>query len=53
MVEFKQEIDDKVAENSTRNFVFPRPLGEQIRLNTDDNNMDNSYRGDDFNQYTN
>ena len=43
LIEFKQEIDEKVEENDTRNFVFPRPLGEDIRLNTEDNKMDVSH----------
>ena len=43
LIEFKQEIDEKVEENDTRNFVFPRPLGENIRLNTESNKMDVSH----------
>jgi predicted P-loop ATPase/GTPase len=40
LIEFKQEIDEKVEQNATRHFVFPRPFGEAIRLNTESNRMD-------------
>jgi hypothetical protein len=41
LIEFKIEIDDKVAENDTRHYVFPR--GEQVRMNTESNKMDISH----------
>ena len=37
------EIDEKVEQNDTRNFVFPRPVGTNIRLNTESNKMDVSH----------
>lgn len=40
LVEFKVEIDEKVQQNSTRNFTFPRPGGEKIYMNTDSNVID-------------
>lgn len=43
LVDFKKEIDEKVEENTTKTFVFPRPLGEKIRLNTDSNKIDISH----------
>jgi hypothetical protein len=48
LIEFKTEIDEKVAENTTKTFVFPRPFGEKIRLNTDSNKIDISHS---FSQY--
>lgn len=42
LVEFKIEIDEKVEQNSTRNFTFPRPGGEKIYMNTDSNVIDAS-----------
>lgn len=41
LIEFKQEIDEKVEQNDTRHFAFPR--GENIRLNTESNKMDISH----------
>ena len=40
--EFKIEIDEKVAANTTKTFVFPRPSGREIRLNTDTNVIEGS-----------
>lgn len=41
--EFKIEIDEKVEQNDTKNFCFPRPCGKQIYLNTDSNVIDASH----------
>lgn len=41
--EFKIEINEKVECNTTRNFVFPRPGGEEIYLNTDSNVIEVSH----------
>jgi hypothetical protein len=38
--EFKVEIEDKVQENSTKFFTFPRPCGNKIQLNTSQNLID-------------
>mmetsp|Transcript_1390 Transcript_1390/g.1838 ORF Transcript_1390/g.1838 Transcript_1390/m.1838 type:complete len:146 (+) Transcript_1390:3351-3788(+) len=44
LVEFKIEIDEKVASNVTKNFVFPRPAGQRIHLNTDSNHIDDEQK---------
>ena len=37
--EFKIEIDEKVGENSSKFFVFPRPCGRNIYANTEENRI--------------
>jgi hypothetical protein len=41
--EFKLEIAEKVTQNKTKAFTFPRPMGERIYLNTDSNIIDISH----------
>lgn len=37
--EFKVEIEDKVEQNSTKFFRFPRPCGNRIKMNTSYNRI--------------
>lgn len=39
--EFKVEIDEKVAENTSKFYVFPRPCGRAIYTNTEENRISN------------
>ena len=41
--EFKIEIAEKVEQNTTKFFQFPRPGGNNIRMNTDSNVIDVSH----------
>ena len=37
--EFKVEIDEKVGENTSKFYQFPRPCGRNIYANTDENRI--------------
>lgn len=46
--EFKVEITEKVSQNETRKFTFPRPGGEKIHLNTSTNVINVSHNQGQF-----
>ena len=51
--EFKIEINEKLEHSKTKFYMFPRPRGQDIYLNTDSNIMDISHSHSQFHQLPN
>lgn len=48
--EFKVEINEKVEQNTTKNFKFPRPGGDNIFINRDSNVIDASHSNSEYHE---